>query len=212
MWVPTGCICTRADVRRATAILGAFLCAATSARAQATASPTYLTTGLFIGAIEEGARIFTPVRLLPFGHRESKGHQFPTVLQLHRDEDRLLLLLGRRAGFLLAATLERYPTQPDTLWPYRAFQPPPVAVFDTVQARVRPAHEAPLPGLRAVAYLDRFPLAFIVDTRGRSLAERHMARATAMGLDITRAEFLSALTRASAAVPASGAAILVYRR
>lgn len=199
-------------MRRAAGFLGAFLCAATSARAQATASPPYLTIGVFIGAIEEGARIFTPVRLLPFAHPESKGHQFPTVLQLHRGEDRLLLVLGRRAGLLLDATLERYPTEPDTLWPYRPFQPPPVAVFETVQTRVRPAHEAPLPGLRAVAYLDRFPLAFIVDTRGHSLAERHMARATAMGLDITRAELLSALARASAAVPAGGAAILVYRR
>jgi hypothetical protein len=124
----------------------------------------------------------------------------------------LLLLLGQRAGLLLGVTLERYPTQPDTLWPYAPFSPPPTTVFDTVHTVVRPAEAVPLPGLRAVAYLDRFPLAFIVDTRGFSLAERHMARATAMGLDVTRAELLSALARASEAVVPTGAAILVYRQ
>jgi hypothetical protein len=76
----------------------------------------------------------------------------------------------------------------------------------------RPAGEAPLPGLRAVAYLDRFPLAFIVDTRGMSLAERHMQPATTMGLDITRAQFIAALLDAARAVPAAGPAILVYQR
>jgi hypothetical protein len=30
--------------------------------------------GIFLGSVEEGARIFTPVRLLPFEHPESKGH------------------------------------------------------------------------------------------------------------------------------------------
>jgi hypothetical protein len=171
-----------------------------------------VTTGLFIGAIEEGARIFTPSRLLPFDHPEALGHQFPTALQLHGGEDQLLVLLGQHAGLHLRATLQRYPTEPDTLWPYAPLLSPPVGRFRAVSPIVLPRSDAPLAGLRAVAFLDRFPLAFIVDTRGLSLAERHMQQATTMGLDLTRAEFLDALTAASRAVPATGAAILIYRR
>lgn len=192
--------------------LVAVLTCATSARAQSSDSTTYITTGIFIGAIEEGARIFTPARLLPLTHAEAAGHQFPTVLQFHGGEDRLLVLLGRHAGLSLETTLERYPVQPDTAWPYTPWLPPPVTVFDTVHALLRPAREAPLPGLRAVAYLNRFPLAFIVDTRSLTLQERHMARTTAMGLDISRADLLTALARAAEAVPPRGAAILVYQR
>jgi len=188
------------------------LVAASSARGQATSAQAYVTTGLFIGAIEEGARIFTPARLLPFDHPEALGHQFPTVLQLHRDEDRLLLLLGKHAGLRLSATLQRYPTQPDTLWPYAPFQPPPLASFQSVTPITRRAADAPLSGLRAVAFLDRFPLAFIVDTRGLTLTERQMQQATTMGLDVTRAQFIAALRDAARAVPAVGPAILVYQR
>jgi hypothetical protein len=184
---------------------------ATSVGAQA-GPPAYVTTGIFIGAIEEGARIFTPARLLPFDHPEALGHQFPTALQLHRGEDRLLLLLGRHAGLGLRATLQRYPTEPDTLWPYAPFQAPPVDTFQSVVPILRPASAAPLAGLRAVAYLDRFPVAFIVDTRGLTLAERHMQQATTMGLDITRAQFTDALGVAARMVPASGPALLVYQR
>ena len=200
------------DPVRIQAFAVALLVAVSSARGQSPGTPAYLTTGLFIGAIEEGARIFTPARLLPVDHPEALGHQFPTVLQLHRDEDRLLVLLGQHAGLRLSATLQRYPTQPDTLWPYAPFQPPPIAAIQSVAPITRPAGEAPLPGLRAVAYLDRFPLAFIVDTRGMSLAERHMQPATTMGLDITRAQFIAALLDAARAVPAAGPAILVYQR
>jgi hypothetical protein len=167
---------------------------------------------LFIGAIEEGARIFTPARLLPFGHPEALGHEFPTVLQFHRDEDRLLVSLGQHAGLRLAATLQRYPVQPDTSWPYAPFLPPPLAAFQSVTPVIRLAATAPLPGLRAVAYLDRFPLAFIVDTRGMTLAERRMQQATTMGLDVTRAQFIAALSAAAQDVPARGPAILVYQR
>lgn len=154
----------------------------------------------------------TPARLLPFDHPEALGHEFPTVLQLHRDEDRLLVLLGQHAGLRLSATLQRYPTQPDTLWPYAPFRPPPLAAFQSVTHVTREAADAPLPGLRAVAFLDRFPLAFIVDTRGLSLAERQMRQATTMGLDITRAQFIAALGEAARAVPAAGPAILVFQR
>lgn len=191
----------------AVAILGAV----SGATAQSTRAPAYLTTGIFIGAIEEGARIFTPARLLPFDHPEALGHQFPTVLQLHRDEDRLLILLGHHAGLRLSATLQRFPTQPDTLWPYASFQSPPLAAIQSVLPTARSAAEAPLPGLRAVAYMDRFPLAFIVDTRGMTLAERHMQQATTMGLDITRAQLIAALRDAARNVPTTGPAILLYQ-
>lgn len=194
------------------AFIVAVVIAASTARGQATSAQTYLTTGLFIGAIEEGARIFTPARLLPFDHPEALGHEFPTVLQLHRDEDRLLVLLGQHAGLRLSATLQRYPTQPDTLWPYAPFQPPPLASFQSVTPIMGRAAEAPMPGLRAVAFLDRFPLAFIVDTRGLTLAERQMQQATTMGLDVTRAQFIAALRDAARAAPEVGPAILVYRR
>jgi hypothetical protein len=183
-----------------------------SAGAHSTSPSAYLTTGLFIGSIEEGARIFTPARLLPFEHPEALGHQFPTVLQLHRNEDRLLVLLGQHAGLRLSATLQRYPVQPDTLWPYAPFQAPPLERFQSAGPVVRSATEAPMPGLRAVAFLDRFPLAFIVDTRGLTLADRQMQQATTMGLDVTRAQFISALAAAASAVPSKGAAILVYQR
>lgn len=178
--------------------------------AQQVASPRYLTTGLFIASIEEGARIFTPVRLLPFDHPESLGHQFPTVQQLHRGEDQVLLAIGEAAGLRLGATLERYPTQPDTLWPYAPFIPPPAADIRGASVISKPARDAPLPGLRALALIDRFPIAFIVDTRGLSLVDRHMGRPTSMGLDVTRAEVLAALARAAQMAPATGVAVLVY--
>jgi hypothetical protein len=197
---------------RIAVLAAALLTTVTTARGQSANLPAYLTTGLFIASIEEGARIFTPARLLPFDHPESLGHEFPTVQQLHRDEDRLLILLGQHAGLRLSATLQRYPTQPDTLWPYAPFAPPPIAGFQSAVPITRPAAESPLPGLRAVAFLDRFPLAFIVDTRGMTLAERHMQQGTTMGLDITRAQFIDALRLAAQTVPANGAAILVYQR
>lgn len=197
--------------RRCVALCAVLACAATTGHAQSPPAP-YITTGIFIGAIEEGARIFTPARLLPFEHPEALGHQFPTVLQLHGGEDRLLVLLGEQAGFKLAVTLQRYPTEPDSLWPYAPFQPPPVSAFRDLAPVVRPAAEAPVPGLVAVAYMDRFPVAFIVDTRGLSLTSRHMDRPTSMGLDLSRADFVAGLGVAARAVPARGAAILVYRR
>jgi hypothetical protein len=187
-----------------------------SARAQrpvsASGSRSFVTVGLFIASIEEGARIFTPVRLLPFDHAEASNHQFPTVLQFHGGEDRLLITLGRQAGLLLGTTLQRYPTEPDTAWPYHPFQRPPAAAFESASARHSSAADAPLPGLRAVAYLDGFPLAFIVDTRGLSLAARGMQRATSSGLDVTRAQLQAALAAGARTGPPSGAWMLVYDR
>lgn len=196
---------------RAAAAAFALLCAS-SLGAQSATADSYVTTGLFIGAIEEGARIFTPTRLLPFEHPEAVGHQFPTALQLHGGEDALLVLLAAHVGLRLKATLQRYPTEPDTLWPYAPLRPPPVGRFGELSPTIRSKSLAPLPGLRAVAFLDRFPLAFVVDTRGLSLAERHMRQPTTMGLDLTRAEFLDALATASQAAPAHGAAIVIYQQ
>jgi len=177
-------------------------------------SPTqsrYLTTGIFIASIEEGARIFTPVRLLPFEHPEAFNHEFPTVQQLHAGEDQLLLIIGEAAGLRLRATIQRYPREPDANWPYAPFQPPPVELLRTARTTIRPAKDSSLPGLRAVAYVDRFPVSFIVDTRGLSLSERHMQQATTMGLDITRKAFVDGLTSASRFVPEHGPAILVFK-
>jgi hypothetical protein len=133
------------------------------------ASSRFLPVGLFIGSIEEGARIFTPARLLPLEHPEAGGHEFPTALQLHQGEYPLIVLLGR------------------------------------------PAAQAPRPGLRAVAFLDGAPVAFIVDTRHLTLAQRHLDRPTAMGLDVSRADSLAALTRARREVSGAGAAVIVYQ-
>jgi hypothetical protein len=172
--------------------------------------PQYVTTGIFIGSIEEGARIFTPVRLLPFGHPEALDHQFPTAQQLHGGEDQALLIIGAAAGLRLAATLQRYPTQPDSLWPYAPYQPPPVEQIRAAPVIKKPALASPLPGLRAVAYIHHYPISFIVDTRGLTLAERHMSQATTMGLDITRARFVEALTNASKFIGNRSEAILVF--
>lgn len=189
------------------AILFPVLMAA--ARADEWQEPT-LTVGLFIGAIEEGARIFTPVRLLPFEHPESEGHEFPNALALHRSELELLVDLGGRVGLLLRTTLERYPRPPVEEWAYDEFEPPPAIgpSARTVEATDPPA----LPGLRAAYFRDGRPIAFIVDTRGMTLAERGMTRATSMGLDLTRAEFLELLGRAAARYPASGDVVVTFAR
>jgi hypothetical protein len=153
--------------------------------------------GLFFGAIEEGARIFTPTRLLPFGHPEAGTHDFPTVLQLHGPEFPMLIWLGEQSGLHLWATLERYPTMPDSAWPYGDHRPPPgedalrSAAVSHMQRRT-----APLAGLRAALFDGTELVAFIVDTRGFTLAERGLTRSTASGLDLTRAEFLARVSRA----------------
>ena len=171
----------------------------------------YLTVGLFLGRIEEGARIFTPARLLPLDHPEALGHDFPTVQQLHGTEFPTLLWLGSRTGLDLRATLQRYPVEPSPDWPYPGFRPPP----DTTRLQRavvvhRPRSDGTLPGLRAVLYDGGVPVLFIVDTRNLTLAERGMKAATTMGLDIGRREFLTALDQAARLVPGSGLRIIVF--
>ena len=56
-----------------------------------------------------------------------------------------------------------------------------------------PNENAPIPGLRAALFDGKLLVAFIVDTRGLTLAARHMSTATAMGLEISSAQFLQAI-------------------
>lgn len=175
------------------------------------ASKPYLTVGLFFGRIEEGARIFTPVRLLPFGHPEAGTHEFPTLQQLHGTEFSALLWLGNQVGLRLATTLQRYPTEPAADWPYPDFaQPPDSSRLGRAVVAHRPRSEAPLPGLRAVLADHRQPILFLVDTRSLTLAARGMRLPTAMGLDIARADFLRALERTCAIAPPDGLGVVVY--
>jgi hypothetical protein len=164
--------------------------------------------GLFIGAIEEGARIFTPVRLLPFEHPDSEGHEFPNALVLHRSEVELLVDLGDRIGLSLRTTLERYPRLPVEEWAYVGFDTPPA-----IGASARPVEAsdpAALPGLHAAYFRDGRLIAFIVDTRGMTLEERGMTRPTSMGLDLTRAEFLEMLGRTADQYAPAGDIVVTF--
>jgi hypothetical protein len=170
----------------------------------------FLTVGLYFASIEEGARIFGPVRLLPFDHPEASGHEFPNPPQLHGSEYDVLVLLGEHSGLRLQATLQRYPQRPDPTWPYREFAQPPLEALRKAPVVRRPSSMAPLAGLRVIAFYRHTPVAFIVDTRGVSLAARGMTRPTTMGLDMTRAAFLAAVQRADHDLTGAEATIVVY--
>lgn len=179
---------------------------------QQTSKP-FVPIGLFFGSIEEGARIFTPVRLVPISHPDAVGHQFPTALRLHGTEFPVLLWLGERAGYKLWPTLQRYPAEPDSVWPYPEFAPPPdTTSLANVREIRRPAKLAPLPGLRAVLFMDQKAVAFIVDTRSISMKECGLSRSVAMGLDITRAQFLDALAAAGRLAAPEGPSAVIYSR
>jgi hypothetical protein len=167
--------------------------------------------GIFLGRIEEGARIFTPVRLFPFEHPESQGHQFPNALQLFGTEFEDIVWLGRKAGYELRLTLQRYPADPSPEWPYPEFSqlPDTTALRSAVCIR-RSIADAPLPGLRAVTFVGGEPVCFIVDTRDLTLADRGMKRPTGMGLDVTRSEFLAALDRASPFLKGSDTGSVIF--
>ncbi len=177
------------------------------------AQSRYAPVGLFIGSIEEGARIFTPARLLPREHPEAMGHDFPTVHQLHGTESYGLVWLGEQAGYRLSTTLQRYPQEPSPAWVFPDFAPPPDS-SDLTSARVvhRAGNETPLPGLKAVLFDEAEPVLFLVDTRGLSLRERGMERATAMGLDVTRERFLEALRSAAVLGDTGGLYAVVFGR
>jgi hypothetical protein len=182
-----------------------------AAAAQETAKP-FVPIGIFIGKIEEGARIFTPVRLLPIDHPESEGHQFPNALQLYGTELHVLLWLGHQAGYELRATLTRYPKEPSAAWPYPKFAQPDTAGLGSVQPVRRPQSEAPLKGLKAALFEQGELVCYIVDTRALTLAERGMKRASSMGLDITRAEFLSGMEKTKAFLGGKTSAAVVFTR
>lgn len=155
-----------------------------------------LTTGLFLGRIEEGARIMGPIRLLPFEHPESLGHEFPNPQRLHSSEYEVLVHLGRLAGVRLETTLQRYPAPPTHDWPYAEFDTLPwqrirAARVDTAAAPSR------VPGMRVAAYIAGEPIGFLLDTRALTLAQRGMTRATSMGIDLGRAELLARLRAAA---------------
>jgi len=198
------------------AMLGAavaLLPAAAPAHGQVEAAKPYAPVGLFLGAVEEGARIFTPVRLLPPAHPEGLGHEFPTVLQLHDGEFPMLLWLGEQVGLRLWPTLQRYPTEPASTWPYAELRmPPDTAALRRARVSHRARADAPLPGLRVVLYDGRDLVAFIVDTRGLGLAERGMSRPTSMGLDIPRAEFLRRVTTTAPPAGSTGLVAVLWDR
>lgn len=171
----------------------------------------YITFGIFIGKIEEGARIFTPVRLLPYEHPEAGGHDFPTAKRFHQKEYEVLVLLGEKVGLKLKATLQRYPTAPVAEWWYPEFLIPPVEEVKSAEVKIVNSRKSPIPGLRVVAFKEGFPLCFIVDTRGLSLEERRMKWATTSGLDITRQQFLQGLAEISSWFPPDGSWIVVFK-
>ncbi|RMH11559.1 MAG: hypothetical protein D6701_14890 [Gemmatimonadetes bacterium] len=164
-----------------------------------------------LGSVEEGARMMTPGRLLPFDHPDAHDHEFPNPAQLWRGEVDALVAMGRHAGLDLRATLLRYPRPPADDWPYTEFRAPPaeaIVACDTVRRFPRSA--APLPGLRVVAVIDGAPVAYILDTRGMTLEERGMSRPTTMGLDIDRATMLRALDAVRQMAADVDDAIVVY--
>ena len=171
----------------------------------------YLTFGVFIGKIEEGARIFTPVRLLPLEHPEALGHDFPTVLKFHQKEYEMLLFLGEKVGLKLKATLQRYPRQPVAEWWYPNFEIPPAEEIRRAEIKRVDPGKSPIPGLRVVAYRGGGPICFIVDTRELTLEARGMNRPTAMGLDLTRKQFLEGLREISSWFPASDSLVVIFQ-
>jgi hypothetical protein len=197
----------------APALAGLFLMLGTAqpAAAQSVPDKPYLPIGLFLGRIEEGARIFTPARMLPPDHPEAMGHAFPTLLQLHGTEFPALLWLGKQARLELWATLQRYPQEPADDWPYAEFrQPPDTAALRTASVTHRPSAASPLPGLRAVLYHGSSLILFLVDTRALTLEARGMKNPTTMGLDIGRPEFLAALGRANSLANGTGLRAVIF--
>ncbi len=171
----------------------------------------YLAFGIFIGKIEEGARIFTPARLLPLEHPEAFGHDFPTVLRFHQKEYEILLFLGEKVGLKLKATLQRYPRQPVAEWEYPNFKIPPAEEIKSAEIKRLDPAKSPIPGLRVVAFQDGGPICFIVDTRDLTLKARGMKRSTAMGLDVTRQQFLEGLNEINSWFPAYDSLVVIFQ-
>lgn len=179
-------------------------------RAQRDERPS-LVFGVALASVEEGARMMTPLRLLPFEHPEALGHEFPNPGQLHVSEVEALVAMGAHTGLGLRATLLRYPRPPAQRWPYKEFSPPPAqAIVACSTIRRFPRAASPAPGLRAVAKVGGRPAAFIIDTRGLSLEERGMTRPTTGGIDYDRATLLRAMEAACAMIEDAEDAVILF--
>ena len=92
--------------------------------------------------------VFPPSVILKAEHISSR-----LVQQLHGTEFPALIWLGSLVGMRLWTTLERYPTEPATDWPYKDFaQPPDSLSLRSAEITHIPRAEVPIPGLRAVLY------------------------------------------------------------
>jgi hypothetical protein len=87
---------------------------------------------------------------------------------------------------------------------------PESAGLGTLQPIRRPRADAPLKGLKAALFERGELVCFIVDTRDLTLAERGMKRASSMGLDMTRAEFLAGLDKVKASLGSKIIAAVVF--
>lgn len=194
-------------------LAGASLgCASTTTENSATgADPEGVTPfGVVLNAVERGARIYCPILLLPFEHPDSLGHEFPNPPRWHASEADTLVVLGERAGLGLGATVRRYPRPVGDDWPYPEFLPPSPERIAAAEVLSFARERAPIPGLRAVAFEDRTLIAFLIDTRGMTLEERGMTRATSMGLDLTRGELLAGMEEVAGWVPTTGCQVVVF--
>jgi len=144
----------------------------------------YIPVGIYLGNIEEGARIITFVRLFPLGHPLADGHEFPTANVLHIGEVEIFLEMGKTLGWNLYATLHRFPDPPRRDWFYSDFEPPPNIKSEGFIINKR--QTVPLPGLRSITCHQKQPLAYIFDTRSLTLEERSMERPTSSGVEISR--------------------------
>jgi len=168
-----------------------FCCFSLNSLAQEQEADHFLPIGFSLGNIEIGERIITFHRLFPLDHPESKGHVFPTATQYSRSEFEVFMHLGSLLGWNLYATLNRHPTFPSEEWQYPDFTEPP---FERIkELEVIEQKDPVLPGLKAICFINRHLIAYILDTRNVSLEDRKLPRAVAGGYDLTREEFIGKL-------------------
>ena len=171
-------------------------------------SNSFIPVGIYLGDIEEGARIISFVRLFPKGHSKAEGHDFPTAKVFYIGEVEILLEMGKSLGWNLYATLYRLPDPPIKKWPYLDFEPPPnikSSGFTIIERQT-----VPIPGLLSIACSQEEPLAYIFDTRNLTLEERNMERPTSSGIDISRDKLEMTLTIEYTSFYHRQLAIIVY--
>lgn len=165
------------------------------ANSQAKQEHDYIPIGFSLGDLTLGERVITFHRLLPFDHPETRGHEFPTATVYTKNEVDIFIYIGKQLGWNLYATLWRHPSTPVDKWMYPDYPELPGKKITSLEI-IHSKSEPPLKGLRAVCFLNNKPVVYIFDTRGISLKERGMSRATAGGIDMTRKEFLNKLSSA----------------